>query len=137
MTVRRAAWSADAVNQLRAAEHFDTSGGLETVDIYAALNLPLFECVTDAGEVVARYCVNVERARDGATAGLHIVAAAGEAAGVDLTRAIIEAAQAQARALGVDWLSAITRRPGLIRKMQRDGFNQHGVVMRKYIGELQ
>jgi hypothetical protein len=130
ITVRRGQWSAEALAQLAQAENFDTSGGLESVALYANIGVPVFELIDEAGQVIGRYCLEVLKGADG-VCNVQIVAAAGHADGIDLTGVIVNAAEQQARALGAHWLSFHTARPGLVRKVLRGGFAQHGVIMRK------
>lgn len=130
ITVRRAAWSPEALDALQVAESHDTTGGLENVEAYARLRLPLFECSDEAGEVLGRYVLHVETGMHGVK-NVQIAVAAGGAAGVDMAGVMMDAIEAQAEMVGADWISFQTQRLGLMRKMFRRGFGIHGVILRK------
>lgn len=111
---------------LEAAYAHDTTGGMESVGDLLAEGLPLVVGRDDAGAMVAAYVPCWSAAHR----NLHIAAAAG-AGPVDMTRAIGADAQARAARLGADFLSCHTRRPGLVRKLERDGWTVHGFILRK------
>lgn len=136
LTFRRAAWSPEAITQLQAAEDHDTTAGLESIEAYARMRIPLFECVDDAGEVLGRYVLELQTGMHGVK-NLQIVAAAGGAPGIDMAGAMIEAIEKQAQLVGADWVSFQTARLGLVRKMIRHAYGIHGVVMRKRVGAAQ
>lgn len=136
LTFRRAPWTREAVEQLRAVEAHDTTAGLESIEAYARMRIPLFECADEAGEVLGRYVVELQTGMHGVK-NLQVVVAAGGAPGVDMAGAMIAAIEQQAGMVGADWVSFQTARLGLIRKMIRHGYGLHGVVMRKRVRAAQ
>lgn len=136
LTFRRAPWTAEALEHLAAAERYDTTGGLESVDAYARMGIPLYEGVDEAGEVLGRYVMEVQTGMDGVK-NVQVVAASGGCSGGDMAQAIMAAAEKQAELLGAQWVSYQTVRLGLIAKGRAQGYGIHGVVMRKRVGPQQ
>lgn len=103
----------------------DTTGGLGDMEACLAA-AQLFE-VKLAGVVVARYALE-QVARDNGVE-VFIVGAAGNMPGVDLI-ATLEPYIAQ-QCAAADCLTINTRRRGLVRKMQKQGWELSSYVMRK------
>lgn len=108
----------------------DTTGGLESVADYARLNIPMFECADDLGAILGRYVLEVQRGADGVV-NVQIVVAVGSSPDLDMTKIMMNAIESQAALIGADWISCQTVRPGLVRKLARQGFAVHATVMRK------
>lgn len=103
----------------------DTTGGLG--DMEACLSRSqLFE-VKVAGQVVARYALEQVQADKGVE--VWVTALAGSLPGVDLVRGLSPYIEQQcARA---DCLTMQTRRPGLVKKLEREGWQLSAYIMRK------
>ncbi|MGQ0750604.1 MAG: hypothetical protein ACT4PS_08725 [Betaproteobacteria bacterium] len=125
MNTRPGEFDEEARAAFEAAAHFDTGGGLVTIDELAARGV-LIE-MEEGGEVVCRYLLTVEQHAHGLEAV--ILAAAGHAPGRDLTRAGIR--DIEARISGCASIATYTRRPGLVRKLARGGFRVDGFILRK------
>ncbi|MES2367200.1 MAG: hypothetical protein V4563_15085 [Pseudomonadota bacterium] len=103
----------------------DTTGGLG--DMEQCLETAMLFDVVVGGEVVARYALRqVARAKG---VEVFVVAAAGGLKGVDLVAAIGPYIERQCAT--ADRLTINTRRPGLVRKMQAQGWTLDSYVMRK------
>ena len=85
--------------------------------------------VEEGGQPVAAYNLQVAEHERGRVAW--VMAAGGGRAGVDLTRLVVPAIEAQARALGACQIALNTRRKGLIHKLQKLGFEVTSVTLRK------
>jgi hypothetical protein len=106
-------------------ERRDTSGGLG--DMEACLRgAQLFE-VRIAGQIVARYALTEVRRDHGVE--VFIVGAAGGAQGYDLVREVTPFIERQCAA--ADALTINTRRRGLVKKLQAQGWKLDAYVMRK------
>lgn len=103
----------------------DTTAGLG--DMEACLRRSqLFE-VKVAGQVVARYALEQVQADKGVE--VWVTAMAGSLPGVDLIRGLSPYIEQQcARA---DCLTMQTRRPGLVKKLEREGWELSAYIMRK------
>lgn len=123
------AWCDEVEAHLLTAQAFDTSGGMESVHEYRARNFPVIGVWSPAGDLVGAYAVSFDPLRR----NLHVIVAGGRAPGCDLTAAIAADSSQRAADLGAAWVSLHTRRPGLIAKLDRHGFVQHGVILRKRI----
>lgn len=106
-------------------ERRDTTGGLG--DMRACLDRAQLFDVKLSGDVVARYALHqIERAHG---VEVYIVGAVGSLPGVDLVQVITPyIAQQCARA---DRLTINTRRRGLVKKLERQGWSLDAYVMRK------
>lgn len=96
----------------------DTAGGLGSMDA-GMRDAQLFEVVV-SGVVVARYALRLEQHANGVE--LVVVAAAGGASGVDLTASILPTIEKQGRQAGAHRVTLRTRRPGLVRKLKKQGW---------------
>jgi hypothetical protein len=104
----------------------DTTGGLADVDEVCRGGL-LFEMRDAADQVALRYVLRPITHAHGKE--IEIAAAVGGAAGLDLTELGLKAILHQAE--GVDLVSCITRRKGLIKKLASAGFTVGGFVMQR------
>lgn len=105
----------------------DTTGGLSDVD--ACLNgAQLFDVVV-AGNVVARYALKQFDRAHGTE--IFIVAAVGGMPGIDLTASVTPAIERQCAT--ADSLTINTKRPGLVKKLLRQGWTLDAFVLRKKI----
>lgn len=106
-------------------ERRDTTGGLG--DMRACLSRSqLFE-VKLGGKVVARYALEQVQADKGVE--VWVTALAGNVPGVDLVSALAPYIERQcARA---DCLTMQTRRRGLVKKLEREGWEMSAYIMRK------
>lgn len=84
-----------------------------------------FEVLQD-GETIAAYNLQLD---DHGVAW--VMAAGGGRPGLDLTATVTPAIEAQARALGAHQLALNTKRRGLIKKMQKQGFALTSATLRK------
>lgn len=103
----------------------DTTGGLG--DMEACLRRSQLFDVVLGGQVVARYALEQVQADKGVE--VWVTALAGHLPGVDLVRGLspyIERQCAQA-----DCLTMQTRRPGLVKKLEREGWELSAYIMRK------
>jgi hypothetical protein len=105
----------------------DTSGGLNTIE--AVLDGALLFDVKSGGVTVARYALRTAKRPAGVE--VYVVAAVGSMAGVDLIQTLEPFIVQQCS--GAAALTINTRRRGLMRKLQRQGWTVDSVVMRKKI----
>lgn len=103
----------------------DTTSGLGSMQV-ALEDAQLFDVVV-SGETIARYALKQMDRPNGTE--VFIVAAVGGMPGADLTQSVIPAIEQQCA--GVDRLTINTRRRGLVKKLQKQGWTVDGVVMRK------
>jgi len=108
-------------------ERRDTTGGLGSMD--SALEGAMLFDVVVCGATVARYALK-QVDRPGGTE-VFVVAAAGGAKGVDLIASIEPYILSQCQQ--ADRLTVNTRRRGLVKKLQRQGWTLDSFVMRKKI----
>ena len=94
----------------------ETAGGLGSMD-EAMRGAQLFEVVV-AGVVVARYALRQDHYENGSE--IVIVAAAGGLPGVDLVASLVPTIERQGAI--ADRMTMRTRRPGLVRKMKKQGW---------------
>lgn len=105
----------------------DTTGGLG--DMEACLQRgQLFEVVVD-GRVVARYALEVVQCDKGRE--VFVTGAAGNLPGVDLVAGLVPYITNQCVRAGADAVTINTRRRGLVRKLEREGWSLDAYVMRK------
>lgn len=105
----------------------DTTGGL--ADMEACLQRgQLFE-VRVEGAIVARYALQVVDCDNGSE--VWVTAAAGHLPGCDLVKALEPYIAHQSIEAGASALSVSTRRRGLVKKMEREGWTLDAYVMRK------
>lgn len=105
----------------------DTTGGAESI-AEMCRNAHTF-AITDGAATVGAYALRIvehDRARVA-----WVTAAQGDVLGVDLIASVVPVVEAQARHLGAGQMAINTRRRGLIKKMQRLGFEITGVTLRK------
>lgn len=111
-------------------EKIDTSGGMvDQLERIADPRHAVFEVLRD-GEIVGRAVIAARTFASGITEA-SIEAAQGAAPGVDLTADALPLIE---RALAVDVFTIETKRPGLVRKLQRQGYSVDAYVMRKRRG---
>ena len=84
--------------------------------------------VSDGAETVGAFVARLDRYSDGATL---TVTAAGARPGADMVPALVAWADHEARKNGVNSLQCITRRPGLVRKLCRAGYEIVGHVLER------
>jgi hypothetical protein len=119
----------EALPYLQKASEHDTSGGLLTIDdiCHGAVFLAI-EC---DGERVGAYALKLVRHTNGAV--LWVQSCAANLPGADLTPSIVSIIEQQARQLGAHQIAFATVRRGLVKKMQRLGFGEQSVILRKNI----
>ena len=103
----------------------DTTGGLGDMD--ACLSTARLFDVKVGGQVVARYALEQVQRDKGVE--VFVVALAGSLPGVDLIAALDPYITDQCGA--ADCLTINTRRPGLVKKLRRQGWELSSYVMRK------
>lgn len=103
----------------------DTTGGMG--DMEACLRRSQLFDVKVAGQVVARYALEQVRADKGVE--VWVTALAGNLPGVDLVRGLSPYIERQCAA--ADCLTMQTRRPGLVKKLEREGWELSAYIMRK------
>lgn len=108
----------------RAARRGDHTGGALSVED-ACAGATIWAVENAAGGVVMAYAMRV------AGGACWITAAGGDAPGVDLVRSVLPVMERQARAMGCGQMAVTTKRGGLVRKLQRQGFEQTAVTLRK------
>lgn len=115
------------VLELAIGPRCDTSGGLLSV----AEACQGSECfaVHEGDILVMAYALRRVQHEGGAVTW--ITAAAGNRPGLDLTRSAIPAIEQQAKDANTQQVAITTRRPGLIRKLKKQGYAITGVTLRK------
>lgn len=103
----------------------DTTGGLGDMD--ACLRRSQLFDVTLGGEIVARYALEQVQADKGVE--VWVTALAGNLPGVDLVHHMSEYIAKQCAT--ADCLTMQTRRPGLVKKLEREGWELSAFIMRK------
>ncbi len=93
-------------------------------------NAQLFEVVC-CGVVVGRYALRTVDHANGRE--MIIVAAAGGLPGVDLVASVLPNIEQQGVSVGADRLTMRTRRPGLVRKLKKQGWVLDAYCMGKKI----
>ena len=83
--------------------------------------------ISDGGQDVAAYNL----AKHGPVCW--VMAAGGGTPAHDLTRTVLPHIEAQAAAMGASQVAVTTRRRGLVRKMERLGYEITGITLRKKI----
>lgn len=109
------------------AARCDTTGGLSSMEA-ALTGAQLFDVVV-MGVTVARYALKQYHRAHGVEA--YVVAAAGSLPGVDLIQTIEP--EIVQRCQGADRLKLSTRRPGMVKKMMRQGWVIDSYVLGKKI----
>lgn len=110
---------------LRALRHDTTAGACSQADHEADC---AFGLVVDAtGTPCGAYSLR----QSGQT--LWVMQAGGDLGGVDLVREVLPGIEQGARAAGLDQIAITTRRRGLVRKMQRAGYQITGITLRKRV----
>lgn len=107
----------------------DTSGGLGSMEACLQRGR-LFDVKVD-GVTVARYALEFMQCDQGAQ--VFITAAAGNLPGADLVATLVPYIEGQAGQAGADAVTINTRRRGLVKKLQREGWTLDAYVMRKKI----
>lgn len=115
---------AEAFDTPRARAKTDTSGGM--VDGVDVLDGAMFFRVFDDGVPVAFYVLRASRGRAGVAA--RVVLAHGRA-DFDLVANVLPMIERQCAGCRV--LRVETRRPGLVRKLERAGYQQSSVILTK------
>lgn len=110
------------------APELDTSAGAERLADLTAGHC--FEVLAE-GRPVGAYSLQTYEGEGARVAW--VMAAAGTLPGVDLVASVLPAIEQQAQALGCNQLGVTTRRRGLIKKLQRHGFQVTGLMLRKKI----
>jgi hypothetical protein len=103
----------------------DTSGGLDDMESCLA-TAKLFDMKVD-GAIVARYALEQVNRANGVE--VFIVAAAGDLPGVDLVNVLVPYIAQQCAS--ADRLTVNTRRRGLVKKLQSQGWTLDSYVLRK------
>lgn len=111
----------------REGARLDTSGGLVSVPELLA-GAVVFEASLD-GAPVLHYALAV-RAYERASEGV-ILAAVGRAPGRDMTAELLPLIERQFH--NVAAITTYTARPGLVAKLERQGYGRAGWIMRKHI----
>ncbi|OJA63800.1 hypothetical protein BGV68_01905 [Burkholderia ubonensis] len=127
LTIEPEALTPDVVAYLAHAARgrTDTTGGTKTMD--EVLHGSQAFKVVQEGEVVARFAL--KRVAHATCTECYVTAAVGQLPGVDLVAAILP--HIEARVQGCDVLSVITRRRGLMAKLERMGYERQAVTYRK------
>lgn len=107
-----------------AQERGDHTGGTLSIG-EACAGAMTWAVENEAGQVVMAYAMRV------GGGVCWVVAAGGEARGVDLVKATMPTIERQARAMGCSQVAVTTCRPGLVRKLRAQGFGQSAVTLRK------
>lgn len=85
----------------------------------------------DAGRLVGAFALEVQEG--GAGRQLHVLAAGGEP-GHDLTGAMVDAVAREAREhVGAGAIGCTTKRRGLVKRLQAEGFEVAGFILRKKV----
>jgi hypothetical protein len=113
---------------LDAHQRFDTTGGTASLDDYLegceVLNIDV------GGQTVGAVALRLVEHKAKRVAWIMLAAA--RHATADLTATVMPALEFQARTLHrADQLAVTTRRRGLVRKLQRQGFEVSGITLRK------
>lgn len=106
-----------------------TGGGLGSMEA-GMRGAQLFEVVC-CGAVVARYALRTVEHANGRE--IVVVAAAGGLPGVDLVASVLPNIEQQGAGAGADRLTMRTRRPGLVRKLKKQGWVLDAYCMGKNI----
>lgn len=126
--IRPAEWSLEAVETLRRAERFDTTGGLFSVEDYAEGRAPgaLFvaECEGRALGYIVLTVNHMPRGSEGV-----IAYAAGRRGFSRLLPALLPVLES--RFIGCAGLKVETRRKGLAAMLVREGWHVAGYILRK------
>lgn len=117
-----------ALPLLALAGRFDASGGAATVAEMAG-GQAVFE-VLDDGRRVAAFALGVHDYADGRVIRC---GAAGAEPGHQVLPAIVAFAESEARRLGARAMLCETRRRGLVRQLQRQGFAVSGFILRREV----
>lgn len=113
----------------RAQLRGDTTAGAASLDEMCSGGQVFM--VRDSGAPVLAYVLAM---RDHAAARVcWVQAAGGGVKGVDLTGAVLPCIERQARTHGAGQVAITTRRPGLIRKLKKQGYSVTGVTLRKTV----
>lgn len=115
-----------ALGLLALACPYDACGGTATVAELAA-GQAVFE-VIDGGQLVGAFSLGVQDCSDGR---LVRVGAAGGLPGRELLPVMAETAESEARRVGAVAVVAETRRPGMVRQLERRGWRVAGFILRK------
>jgi hypothetical protein len=107
----------------------DTTSGLANMDSCLGRG-QLFDVKVD-GKIVARYALQFVDCDNGGE--VWVTAAAGNLPGVDLVANLAPYIASQAAQAGAKALTINTRRRGLVKKLERDGWTLDAYVMRKKI----
>lgn len=111
------------------AQAFEVTGGGSVADLVKGC--ALFD-VIDEGRAVAAFAVRVDAFESGRE--VSVTAAGGEASSDGATEAIAEWCESQARdRIGARVLTCQTRRRGLVRRLERQGYRITGYVLTKEI----
>lgn len=129
------AMTPEAERALLRAAHYDTTGGLQGFG--EVLHGGTLFALTDEaiGAPVLHYVLKVMQRTNGKE-GL-ILAAAGALPGVDLTRQYLPTIEQQLRLEGCEAVTLQTRRLGLKRKLEKQGYRCDAFTMRKTLEALQ
>lgn len=113
---------------LARAFEFDVEGGKGTFEGLG--DAAIFE-MRDGARLVGAFALEVNSYAD----GHHVrVLAAGGEPGFDLTAAMVHAVEREARErIGAQSIGCETRRPGLVKKLQAQGFHVSGFILRKVL----
>lgn len=115
---------------LQAAIEHDTSGGSEGVRDLSDQAL-LFKLVNEADQVLGGYSLRLNSHQ--LRRVCWILAAGGRIRGIDLTKNMLPVVTEQAKAAGASQLAIVTKRSGLVHKLQNLGFVATGIELRKNI----
>jgi len=126
VTVQPAADPRQALPLLALAGPFDACGGSATVAEMAGGHA-VFE-VRDGAELVGAFTLGVQDCADGR---LVRCGAAGAVPGRQLLPIMAETAEREAQRVGAVAIVAETRRPGMVRQLERRGWRVAGFILRK------
>lgn len=126
LTVSPAADHPAAIARIAAAESFDVLGFGDALDMVRGC--ALFDVLDSEGRAAASFALRVDQHR--ACRVLTVTAAGGDSQ-AGAVAAMADFCEAEAARIGCDVLTCETRRPGLVRLLQKRGYTVAGYVMKK------
>ncbi|CAN7305115.1 hypothetical protein [Acidovorax delafieldii] len=128
LTVYQSTLDASRPLLMQAMARGDTTGGAATLDDLCH-GAPVFELRDETGRPIGAYVLAM---RDHAAARVcWVMAAGGSAPGVDLTGQVLPCVERQARTFGAGQVAITTRRRGLKKKLEAQGYELTGWTFRK------
>lgn len=128
LSVRRATLESTRHLLERALQRGDTTAGAASIADLCG-NGQAFEVLDKFQDPIAAYVLAVHEHAKARVCW--VMAAGGGMAGIDLTETLMGTIEAQAGEVQADQIAITTRRRGLIKKLQAQGFEVAGVTLRK------